>query len=93
VLVADAVVLDTSAILTLTGNEPGADEVQTYLSEAIAGRIQLHGSFASLTEVEYITAQEEGEEAARRRIIRLAEITEAKPPRQVPDRGVIACPP
>ena len=64
---AEAVVLDASAILTLTGNEPGADEVQTYLAEAIAGRIQLHGSFATLTEVEYITAQEEGTEAARRR--------------------------
>ena len=66
--VADAVVLDTSAILTLTGNEPGAGEVQTYLAEAIAGRIELHGSFASLTEVEYITAQEEGTEAARQRL-------------------------
>ena len=65
---AEAVVLDTSAILTLTGNEPGADEVQTYLAEAIAGRIQLHGSFASLTEVEYITVQEEGAEAARQRL-------------------------
>ncbi len=28
---ADAVVLDTSSILTLTGNEPGADEVQRYV--------------------------------------------------------------
>ena len=65
---ADAVILDTSAILTLTGSEPGADEVQMYLAEAIAGRIQLHGSFASLAEVEYITAQEEGEEAARQRL-------------------------
>ena len=65
---ADAVVLDTSAILTLTGNEPGADEVQTYIAEAIAGRIQLHGSFASLTEVEYVTAQEEGADAARQRL-------------------------
>jgi PIN domain nuclease of toxin-antitoxin system len=66
--VADATVLDTSAILTLTGNEPGADEVQTCLAAAIAGRIQLHGSFASLTEVEYITTQEEGAEAARQRL-------------------------
>ena len=65
---ADAVVLDTSAILTLTDSEPGADEVQTYLAQAIAGRIQLHDSFASLTEVEYITAQEEGAEAARQRL-------------------------
>jgi predicted nucleic acid-binding protein len=70
--VPDAVVLDTSAILTLTGNEPGADEVQTYLTEAIAGRIQLHGSFATLTEVEYITAQEEGLEAARQRLTDLS---------------------
>jgi predicted nucleic acid-binding protein len=66
--VADAFVLDTSAILTLTGNEPGANQVQTYLAEAIAGRIRLHGSFASLTEVEYITTQEEGAEAARQRL-------------------------
>ncbi len=66
--VADAVVLDASAILTLTGNEPGADEVQAYVAEAIAGRIHLHGSFATLTEVEYITAQEEGTEAARQRL-------------------------
>ena len=65
---ADEVILDTSAILTLTGNESGADVVQAYLTEAIAGRIQLHGSFASLTEVEYITAQEEGAEAARQRL-------------------------
>jgi predicted nucleic acid-binding protein len=69
--VADAVVLDTSAILTLTGNEPGADEVQAYLAEAIAGRIQLHGSFASLTEVEYNTVQEEGAETAAQRLANL----------------------
>ncbi len=61
---ADAVILDTSAILTLTGNEPGADEVQTYLAEAIAGRIRLHGSFASLTEVEYIMFRSEAAHAA-----------------------------
>ena len=65
---ADAVVLDTSAILALTGNEPGADEVQVHVTEAIAGRLQLRGSFVSLTEVEYITAQEEGEAIARQRL-------------------------
>ena len=68
---AEAVILDTSAILPLTGNDPGADEVQTYLAEAIAGRTQLHGSFVSLTEVEYITMQEEGAEAARQRLAEL----------------------
>jgi len=66
--VADAFVLDTSAILALTGNEPGADEVQARLTEAIAGRIELHSSFATLTEVEYITTQEEGGEVARQRM-------------------------
>jgi ribonuclease VapC len=66
--VADAVVLDTSAILTLTGDEPGADEVQRFLADAIAGRIQLYGSFATLTEVEYITEQEEGSEIAHKRL-------------------------
>ena len=34
---ADAVVLDTTAILTLTGNEPGAGEVQTYLHPRLPG--------------------------------------------------------
>ncbi|HET6248637.1 MAG TPA: PIN domain-containing protein [Tepidisphaeraceae bacterium] len=68
---AENVVLDTSAILTLTGNEPGADEVQRYLTDAIAGRVTLYGSFVSLTEVEYITLQEEGEAVARQRLIDL----------------------
>ena len=36
----------------LTGNEPGAAEVQTYLTEAIAERIRWRDSFASLTEVD-----------------------------------------
>lgn len=68
---AENIVLDTSAILTLTGNEPGADEVQAYLTDAIIGRVTLHGSFVSLTEVEYITLQEEGEAVARQRLIDL----------------------
>jgi predicted nucleic acid-binding protein len=61
-------VFDTSAFLTLTGDEPGADQVQAHVTEAIAGRVQLNASFVSLTEVEYITLQEEGEEAARQRL-------------------------
>jgi uncharacterized protein len=66
--VPNTAVLDSSAILTLTGSETGADEVQKYLADAIAGRIELHGSFATLTEVEYISAQEEGVETARQRM-------------------------
>lgn len=65
---ADAVVFDTSAFLTLTGEEPGADTVQQFITDALAGAIQLHASFVSLTEVEYITRQEEGEETARQRL-------------------------
>ena len=65
---ADAVVFDTSAFLTLTGEEPGADEVQELITEALAGVIELHASFVSLTEVEYITRQEEGEAIARQRL-------------------------
>jgi PIN domain nuclease of toxin-antitoxin system len=44
--VANDLVLDTSAILTLTGNEPGADEVR---ADAISGKIQIYGSFVTLT--------------------------------------------
>ena len=67
-LVAETFVLDTSAILALTGNEPGASEVQALLADAIAGRIRMHSSFVTLTEVEYITTQKEGAEAARQRV-------------------------
>lgn len=51
---ADAVVFDTSAFLTLTGDEPGADTVQKFITDAMVGVIDLHASFVSLTEVEYI---------------------------------------
>lgn len=55
---ADAVVLDTSACFAFLENEAGADIVETYLLDARAERIAVHASFASLTEVEYITIQE-----------------------------------
>ncbi len=55
---ADAVVLDPSACMALLENEAGADIVETHLLEARAGRAAIHGSFATLTEVEYITTQE-----------------------------------
>jgi len=66
--VAEAVLLDTSAFLTLTGDEPGADTVQGFITDAMAGEVALHASFVSLTEVEYITIQEEGEATARQRL-------------------------
>lgn len=65
---AGLVVFDTSAFLTLTGEEPGADTVQDFITDALAGEVILHASFVSLTEVEYITRQAKGEEAARQRL-------------------------
>lgn len=65
---ADAVVLDTSAFLTLTGEEPGADTVQQFITDALAGELDLHASFVSLTEIEYITRQKEGEKIAGERL-------------------------
>lgn len=65
---AEIVVFDTSAFLTLTGEEPGADTVQKFITDALAGEIDLRASFVSLTEVEYITRQAKGEEVARQRL-------------------------
>lgn len=65
---AESLVFDTSAFLTLTGDEPGADQVHAHVTDAIAKRIRVHASFVSLTEVEYITHQEEGAEAAQQRL-------------------------
>jgi predicted nucleic acid-binding protein len=56
--VTETVVLDTSACFALLENEAGADEVEGYLIDASAGSIALHGSFATLTEVDYIVTQE-----------------------------------
>ena len=64
----EIVVFDTSAFLTLTGEEPGADTVQKFITDALAGEIDLRASFVSLTEVEYITRQAKGEEVARQRL-------------------------
>ncbi len=65
---ADAVLFDTSAFLTLTGEEPGADTVQNFIMDALAEQITLHASFVSLTEIEYITRQTKGEEIAHQRL-------------------------
>jgi predicted nucleic acid-binding protein len=56
--VADTLVLDTSACFALLEDEAGADIVESYLVNAREGRIVIHLSFATLTEVEYITTQE-----------------------------------
>ena len=62
------VVLDTSAFLTLTDEEAGADLVEARIVGAIEGTVSLHASFVSLTEVEYINLQEKGEAIADTRL-------------------------
>ena len=61
----DPILLDTSAFLTWSQDEPGAEEIDEYFAEAMDGRIMLHASFVSLTEMEYITTQKFGADKAK----------------------------
>ena len=61
-------VLDSSAFFTFFENEDGADTVQGVLERAEMGINIVFVSFASFTEVYYITHQEAGEEAAQHRL-------------------------
>ena len=58
-------VLDTSALLALRGDEPGANRVATLLSRAKRNQCRLLLSFMSRMELSYLVWREEGEEAAR----------------------------
>jgi ribonuclease VapC len=51
------IVLDTSAILSVIRDEPGADFVEARLEEAASGKIAIAASFVSLTEILYKTIQ------------------------------------
>ena len=57
-------VLDTSALLTLRSDEPGADRVEDLLARAKRG-YRLFDSFMTRMELLYLICREEGEEAAR----------------------------
>ena len=57
--------LDTSALLALRDNEPGADRVTELLAAAADGGSVCHGCFISLMEVLYRVWKDEGEEAGR----------------------------
>lgn len=57
--------LDTSALLTLRDDEPGADQVAGLLSQAQDGRIKCLGCFVTLMEVFYRVWRDEGEVAGR----------------------------
>lgn len=55
---AETFVFDTSAFIALDEREPGAAEVEAILSRAWLGEVEVHASFATLTELEYIRTQE-----------------------------------
>jgi predicted nucleic acid-binding protein len=56
-------VLDTSALLTLRSDEPGAARVAELMQEAAMGKISCHGCFLSLMEVLYRVWKNEGQAA------------------------------
>ncbi len=57
---AEVIVLDTSACLAFLENEAGAEIVEACLLNAKSGMASVHASFATLTEIEYITTRERG---------------------------------
>lgn len=57
--------LDTSALLALRDNEPGADRVAELLDAAADSGPICHGCFMTLMEVLYRVWKDEGEEAGR----------------------------
>lgn len=61
---AEAFVLDTSAVLAYVDDEEGTDFVAELLRAAQREEIALHASFVTLTEVRYITMQERDEASA-----------------------------
>jgi ribonuclease VapC len=58
-------VLDTSALLALRGNEPGADRVAQLLQLAIRRQCRVLVSFMTRMEVLYLLWRDDGEEQAR----------------------------
>lgn len=49
----ESFLLDTSALMALTDEEPGAERVRELVTQALSADLALHGCFASLTEVQY----------------------------------------
>jgi predicted nucleic acid-binding protein len=64
----DAFVLDTSALLALRGDEPGADRVDKLLARAKRKQCRLLISFMTRMELLYLIRREEGEDAGREAI-------------------------
>jgi predicted nucleic acid-binding protein len=57
--------LDTSALLTLRDDEPGADRVAEVLQQASKGKARCYGCFISLMEVLYRVWRDESEASGR----------------------------
>jgi ribonuclease VapC len=49
----ESFLLDSSALLALTDQEPGAERVRELVTQASSGNVSLYGCFATLTEVQY----------------------------------------
>ena len=58
-------VLDTSALLALRSDEPGANRIEALLSQPKKNQCRLFASFMSKMEVLYTVWRGEGEDAAR----------------------------
>lgn len=58
-------VLDTSALLTLRDDEPGADRVAQLLTQAQSGQVRVLGCFISQMELLYRVWRDEDETAGR----------------------------
>ena len=62
-------VLDTSAIIALVQNEPGADRVEKILKSARNGSCTVFISFVTLAELYYVVWKEKGRSAALEMIV------------------------
>lgn len=70
---AETIVLDTSALLSLMENEPGAAEVEAILRRQGKNEA-VFISFMAVMELAYILEQEQGETAARQGILQLKQL-------------------
>ena len=70
---AELFVLDTSAVLCLLENEPGAEDVELILRKH-GKKEAVFLSFMSVMEFAYIVEQEQGEAEARRGILQLKQL-------------------
>ncbi len=65
---AERFLLDTSALVAFLQAEPGAPRVLDLLEKAARHEVEVSACFVSLTEVQYITFYDYGEEAARKAV-------------------------